>query len=144
MIRIDKFSLPTDRCKDVMNLLSALMRDYTMSHIMKRGGVTWSTEMQLLHCQSEIAEVYEAIRHDEPIDQICHEIVDIICSGFTTLDIALMNYYQDNSSEPEISQTIKQKVISDVFDKITDRLVNDKYVGIDNSGDDKTEYKRVD
>lgn len=92
---------------------------------MKQFGNAWSVDMQLLHVVSEVGEVYETIRKGRPVEESLQEIVDVILSSFTLLDIALI-HCERRGLDPKQK---RDEAIDWVIDKITKRLKENHYAG---------------
>ena len=62
-------------------------RAVTEAHVKKQGS-TWSLNDQIAHAHSEVAEVYQAVRHGESPERVLEEICDSIYSALTMAHIA--------------------------------------------------------
>jgi NTP pyrophosphatase (non-canonical NTP hydrolase) len=62
-------------------------RAVTEGHMQKHGSA-WSMDSQIAHAHSEVAEVYQAIRHGESSTRVLEEICDSIYSALTMAHIA--------------------------------------------------------
>lgn len=62
-------------------------RAVTEAHIKKHGSI-WSLNDQIAHAHSEVAEVYQAVRHGESSERVLEEICDSIYSALTMAHIA--------------------------------------------------------
>lgn len=76
-----------DAVKTIMRWSSRI----TKAHIKNRGGRAWTIHEQLLHTNSEVAEVYEAIRKSTCVMEITEEMVDIVFSATTDFNIFRFN-----------------------------------------------------
>jgi hypothetical protein len=85
-----RYTFPSEIVK-AFHTIKTWTEGITASHIEKRGGRDWTIHEQLCHVQSEITEVYEAIRWSKCDKEISEEMVDIIFSAFT-----LFNIYRSN------------------------------------------------
>lgn len=108
-------TLPKEELKRLTLELSDTALVYTLMYIKKKSNnKIWSIEDQILHTHSELSEVYKEIR-DGNVHTLVHEIIDVIFSAFTLLNIAGLKYFPDDKE-------YKEKIISEVVEKITKRL----------------------
>jgi len=82
-------------------------RAVTEAHIRKHGD-SWELVDQLLHAQSEISEVYSALRKDESRERVLEEMADCIYSAITMFHI-----FGANDSEIIIALTAVMRKIAD-------------------------------
>ena len=76
---LPKDDLPKDELKELTEKITDITLPYTLKYIEKKNdGKVWSIDNQLLHAQSELSEVYSAMRDREGIERILHEVIDVI------------------------------------------------------------------
>lgn len=93
----------------------------TNAHIKNRGGVAWTTHEQLCHNISEIGEVYEAIRKSNCVNEIMQEMIDILFSATTNINIFKIT--RKSMTEQEFNKILTDSIRA-VFNRVTAR-VND-------------------
>lgn len=119
----EKIELPADTLKASLKAVTNVAMTYTLAHIAQRRDRRPRTvESQLLHVVSEIGEVYECIRQNRSEDEKLHEIVDVVLSALTLLNLA------EWTNDPMLKNNLaRNKIIDQVIDKVTMRLDRGEY-----------------
>jgi hypothetical protein len=119
-----RYTFPSEIVK-AFNVIKTWTEGITAGHIEKRDGRDWTIHEQLCHVQSEITEVYEAIRWSKCDKEITEEMVDIVLSAFT-----LFNIYRSNKlrAMPKLTYDMLVDVaVNDVVSRVQGRLKDNNY-----------------
>lgn len=119
--RVGKFNKESEEVIQAVKTLLKWSGEITEAHIANRGGRAWTIHEQLCHNISEIGEVYEAIRQTGCVNEIMEEMIDILFSSMTNINIFKIT--RKSMSEQEFNKLLNDSIRT-VFKRVTAR-VND-------------------